>query len=280
MSQNIQVISNWQTLEDQPLSKESINNLFLNTIPCIRHRNFLSKDECDRLVEVINTHQIGTYNPQVVFPPIGSVGVSQFDFQQEKDSYLNRVAASRALQERFIREANVDILSRVLKLLHEVTGLPARIAKEGDMEYFAGLLRVMDYGVQIHADYGPYDGPDWEIGHLSGQLTWNVLLRQIPGGDTIIYDRPWQGKSDDVAFRKKLPSYAYSPSGLQGRIFKVMPPIETDLTFFNSRNFHEVKAIDSWQNKQTKDVRMTLSSFVGLLPPESDTAQPTIILWS
>lgn len=79
------------------------------------------------------------------------------------------------------------------------------------------------------------DGPEWEIGRISTQLTWNILLNQIPGGDTIIYDRPWQGKPDDVAFRKKKPSYAYSPLMAQGRIFKVMQPIETDLTLFNSR---------------------------------------------
>jgi hypothetical protein len=66
-------------------------------------------------------------------------------------------------------------------------------------------------------------------------LTWNVLLRQVPGGDTIIYDRQWQGQTDDEAFRKAFPRYAYEPAGVQGFIFKAMAPVEGDLTFFNSR---------------------------------------------
>lgn len=79
------------------------------------------------------------------------------------------------------------------------------------------------------------DGPEWEIGRIIAQLTWNVLLKQVPGGDTIIYDRQWQGAADDIVFRKRFPSYAYSPSGLEGRIFKVMPAVEGDLTLFNPR---------------------------------------------
>ena len=145
------------------------------------------------------------------------------------------MVTARSLQERLKREANVDIVGRVCSILQEKTGLPVRMAKEGDREYFAGLVRVVDNTIQIHADYGPFQGPGWEIGEITGQLTWNILFKQVKGGDTIIYDRQWQGKTDDERFRKPLPSYAYSPAGMQGQIFKVMPPIEGHLTFFNPR---------------------------------------------
>lgn len=79
------------------------------------------------------------------------------------------------------------------------------------------------------------DGPDWEIGGITAQLTWNVLLRQVPGGETIIYDRQWMGDEDDRAFRKTFPRYAYAPSGMQGTVFKSLSAIEGDLTLFNPR---------------------------------------------
>lgn len=55
---NVQVLSNWHTLDDQSLSMQSIKQLLSNSIPTIRRRNFLSEDECQRLVEIIQTHEI------------------------------------------------------------------------------------------------------------------------------------------------------------------------------------------------------------------------------
>lgn len=54
----IRATSNWRTLEDQSLARASIRDLFENTIPTIRHKKFLSKEECRKSVEVIKTHQI------------------------------------------------------------------------------------------------------------------------------------------------------------------------------------------------------------------------------
>ncbi len=97
------VNSNWTTLEDQPLTGGSVKDLIENTIPSIRRRNFLSKNECSQLVGLIQQHQIvsskiqrarraerqwtdrlaqGSYNQRVVFPPLGSVGLTQFDHQK------------------------------------------------------------------------------------------------------------------------------------------------------------------------------------------------------
>lgn len=74
-----------------------------------------------------------------------------------------------------------------------------------------------------------------EIGYVVGQIAWNILLQQVRGGDTIIYDRQWQGKADDVIFKKTAPHYGYWIEGLQGNIFKVIKCVQGDLTFFNAR---------------------------------------------
>ncbi|KAI3317694.1 hypothetical protein HD806DRAFT_514017 [Xylariaceae sp. AK1471] len=272
--------TNWTTLEDQPLTGKSVKDLIQNVIPAIRHKSFLSADECSKLVHIVQQHQIGSYDQRVVFPPLGSIGLTQFDHQQDKEAYLNRVEEANSLQRRFKDEANVDILGRVAGLLQEATGLETRVAREGDRTYFAGLLRAVNDYIQIHSDYAPYDGAGWEIGKITSQLTWNILLRQVPGGDTIIYDRQWQGAADDKSFRKAFPRYAYEPAGVQGSIFKAMAPIEGDLTFFNSRNFHEVKPCDKAWDRPEDVVRYTMSSFVGYLPAPSKGAPPSLILWS
>ena len=218
----------------------------------------------------------------------------------DKDAYLSNRTAALALQERFIKEAHVDVVGRVMTVLNKASDLPVRMAQEGDRKYFAGNLRVVDNTVSIHADFAPHvrnpthlanicllatisliskvqDCQGWEIGRVSAQISWNILLAAVPGGETIIYDRQWQGKADDEVFRKPPPSYAYSPTGLQGRVFKVMLPIEGDVTFFNSRNYHEVKPCDRTVDGPNKVVRLTMSSFVGLLEGEKGKE---LVLWS
>ena len=54
----MQVESNWTTFVEQPLSGESIADLFANAIPAVRHPELLSTEECARLVDVVKTAQV------------------------------------------------------------------------------------------------------------------------------------------------------------------------------------------------------------------------------
>jgi hypothetical protein len=68
-----------------------------------------------------------------------------------------------------------------------------------------------------------------------GQLTWNILLNPVPGGETEIYDRLWKAPDDDLAWRKSIATDTYHKKMLEGRPFKVMMAVPGDLTFFNPR---------------------------------------------
>jgi hypothetical protein len=50
--------SNWRSIADQPLTKASLMSLFNNSIAGIRHKDFLSSEECQRLVDVVTTHKM------------------------------------------------------------------------------------------------------------------------------------------------------------------------------------------------------------------------------
>lgn len=56
MPRKLLVESNWTTFEDQPLTKENFQKLFANEIPCVRHKSFLTPEECQRMVEIVE-HQ-------------------------------------------------------------------------------------------------------------------------------------------------------------------------------------------------------------------------------
>lgn len=74
----------------------------------------------------------------------------------DKDAYFAGVTEAKTLQTRWEEEANIDIMKRVADALCQATGMTVRLAKEGDREYFAGVVRAIDSGIQIHADHAPY----------------------------------------------------------------------------------------------------------------------------
>lgn len=47
-------------------------------------------------------------------------------------------------------------MERVAEALRDATGMTVRLAMEEDKEYFAGVVRALDSGIQIHADHAPY----------------------------------------------------------------------------------------------------------------------------
>lgn len=103
----------WRHIDDESLTNQSLSDLLRNKIPAIRVQQFLSRQECQRMADVVATYKIvrypllsrfcllflnnpespsgltlmrvwltqGSYNNDV-FPPIGSVGITQFDFKQ------------------------------------------------------------------------------------------------------------------------------------------------------------------------------------------------------
>lgn len=79
-------------------------------------------------------------------------------FGLDKSGYFSKVDQAKELQNRFRNEANIDVVVRVKNTLERVIGLPVRIAQEGDREYFAGLLRLINRSALLHADFGPYVG--------------------------------------------------------------------------------------------------------------------------
>lgn len=47
-------------------------------------------------------------------------------------------------------------MDRIVGCLRKATGMSVRLATEGDRDYFAGVVRALDSGIQIHADYAPF----------------------------------------------------------------------------------------------------------------------------
>lgn len=179
----------------------------------------------------------------------------------DKEGYFSSISNAYSLQVRWKDELGIDIIERIMQTLREASGMKVRLAREGEGDYFAGVVRAIDTGIQIHADYAPFvspflvgtlhiycagghllhllirqkEGNGWEIGRIVAQMSWNILLNPVPGGDTVIFDRQWQAPQDDLSWRKDFPKYAYDPRMVDGHCIKVVKPTPGDLYWFNPR---------------------------------------------
>ncbi|KAI0538362.1 hypothetical protein GGR58DRAFT_513067 [Xylaria digitata] len=261
--------THWTTFQEQKMSKQSLFDLFAGNIPVIRQEEFLSLEECAKMVEVLKDHKIGIYDINHVWPRV------------DKEGYFAKVKEACSLQDRWRDELGIDVVERVMHSLKTASGMIVRCAREEEKDYFAGVIRAIDTGIQIHADYAPFEGNGWEIGRIVAQMSWNILLNPTAGGDTFIFDRQWQAPKDDLAWRKAFPKYAYDPRIVDGHALKVVKPTPGDLYWINPRNFHEVRACDISKDSADKGAltRYTVSSFAGFVPAH-DGEPDTIILWS
>lgn len=75
---------------------------------------------------------------------------------KDPQRYWDLGPEARSLQTRWKEEAGIDVVARVMELLRTTTGMTVRLAREGDKDYFAGVLRAVDKHIDLHADYAPY----------------------------------------------------------------------------------------------------------------------------
>lgn len=78
-------------------------------------------------------------------------------------------------------------------------------------------------------------------------------------------------------------SYGYFPNIVDKSRRSYVVPEVGGLGFFNSRNMHEVEMVEEEPMEQLGlpyRPRLTLSSFMGLIPSSKTGGRPTLIFWS
>lgn len=236
------------------ISMQSVTDLFENAIPAIIVANFLSKAQCDNLVEDLNKSGMSRYTH--VSSKVLKFGAVQAECNSpEKKQHYFGLARSfepriRALY-KDIPLAPVDFLKKELSRIFCTRACVAKEEAFGD--YFAGTFRNIQGPGFLHFDFARHEAPGWEISNVSAQLSWNLYLNDnFEGGELQIYEKQWQLECEE----HKVPGcYSYAKTALgPGKSF-IYKPKKGDLVLFNSRNFHEIAAPSA--------PRLTQSSFIG-----------------
>ena len=126
--------------------------------------------------------------------------------------------------------------------------------------------------------WSPYDSrtEDWIINQVTKQAVFNMYFTNPKGGKTEVHDCQW---TEDALDWRDFSSYGYSEDLVKGRKKVIIQPKPADLCIFNSRNMHQVFPVEP-EEDGTQRPRLSLSSFMGLIPAKVPGERPKLILWS
>jgi hypothetical protein len=258
----------WTSDQPAELNAASLAALFANEIPAIRVPAFATAQECESFAAATR--------PFTMKPVVGDTQTGQIAFAAQRIDHLGMTqaayktrgpeayfaAARQAIAETdavFARSFNP--LDRLMTMLRAQHPSDVAIAVEPDgRRYFAGIIRKSNEGLALHADFAPYQAPDYMVDCVAAQLAWNFYAEVPPvGGVTTLHDALWtwnRSRTGEVAENYPLPmesvagarTYAYQPKA-------------GEAWFFNSRNPHRV----SPPATSTAD-RLAVACFIGRLP--------------
>lgn len=59
--------TNWKTFEPQDMNRQSLFDVFAGTIPVIRQKDVLSQEECQKMVKILESHDIVRMSPRSLY---------------------------------------------------------------------------------------------------------------------------------------------------------------------------------------------------------------------
>ncbi|EKD14744.1 uncharacterized protein L3040_002830 [Drepanopeziza brunnea f. sp. 'multigermtubi'] len=285
-------VSQWESTDPEPLTRDSLLGVLDGKIGCIREPNFVPPDIVARVEEELSP-KLSPYH-DIPGPTLHRVGVAQFEFQAISDEQLEErsgtgeeklqyfaVAKSHAnLHEDLEQKIGLNIWKAVIdKIAALLPDYEVAVAEEEPgQKYFSGIFRAINNSTPIHCDWSPYDSrtEDWLINQVTKQAVFNIYFTEPQGGKTEVHDCQW---TDDALDWRDFSSYGYSADLVKGRKKVTIQPKPADLCIFNSRNMHQVFPVEPGADGKQRP-RLTLSSFMGVLPARSAAERPRLILWS
>lgn len=257
----------WNRDDADELSSESVEALIRNEIPAIRISDFATADECAAFTKAVhNSPDLKSYS---VATPTHYLGLVMYEYRQgggRKDEFFDAVPAAVAAQQK-LYDQSFDVPERFREMLApHYSGSIFVPTEPGYGSYCPVVVRIASNGVHLHADFAPYNSPDWAIGAIDAQITWN-LYTECPsvGGQTTVYNAPWTPAESDDPARGLPDSTVESDPDVESFTFA---PQVGEIVLFNPRNPHKIAAGSATEG------RVSIGSFLGV------NANNDLLMWS
>ncbi|ERT14453.1 2OG-Fe(II)-dependent halogenase WelO5 family protein [Photorhabdus temperata] len=252
--------SRWASKELVKLSSESLQAIIDNKIPAVMIDDFATTEESVQLSAAI----LGMKAKQYEFGRPGFYLGNPLTHYRDrpKEEYFAQVNAAEQERTQFTNQA-FDPVVRFIQRINHDTDFSISIAEEPGLgPYFAGIVRIISSGSDLHVDYAPtFAKGNLAIGGISTQLAWNLYVSSpSQGGETVIYNQPFKSTVVDKTYKP------YDSSLLGDCESFTFQPQVGSVVIFNTSNPHIVLPANG--------NRIATGSFIGLLNEKN------LILWS
>lgn len=254
----------WKHAGLAALSSESLQAVIDKEIPAVVISDFATLAECDQLAAAILSMKAKEYE----FGKPGSyLGIPLAHYRNRpKEAYFAQVEAAER-ERATIVSAAFDPVERFMHRIRNQTDFNISIAEEpGSGRYFAGIIRLIPGGSDVHVDYAPTFAKGlMAVGDISAQLTWNLYVSSpSQGGETVVYDQPFEFTGIDRSYK------AYDSALLVDCDSFTFQPQVGSVVIFNTGNPHVVLPSPEGAARQ----RIATGSFMGVMDRRN------LILWS
>lgn len=245
----------WKDSHEQPLSRDSPSALLANEIPAIRIPALATPAECASFAAAMRGGNLRSYG---VDREIGYIGLAQYEFRWGKDKKDYFAAVPKAFADQHaVFAQSFDAMARFVDTLQAVWPAPVKLAEDEYGPYFAGIIRFASGGIDLHADYAPYNMPGYAVAEITSQLAWNLFVEApATGGVTTVHNSPW---TPTMQGDEPPKSYGLPREDVEDAQTFAYRAVVGDVVIFNSRNPHEVSPGGGGDAQG----RLQIGSFVG-----------------
>ncbi len=257
----------WSSNEAVELNRESLAALLADEIPAIRIRNFATPQECGAFTQAVERVGLNYYS---VARRIGYIGMAQYEYRwnRPKEEYFRDVPVANQKKDRVLHESFNAVQRLIDRLTEHYDAGRVGIAEEELGAYYAGIIRQASDGVDLHADFAPFNAPHYLIGTIDAQLGWNFYAEElVAGGQTTVHHAPWtpEMKPGEIPQSYNLPRDV-----VDGAETFTFAPNAGDVVIFNTRNPHEIAGGEAAPGRE----RISIGSFIGRLPDRN------LVMWA
>ena len=264
----------WRDRDEHELTAQSLEALFNNEIACIRVKGFATPAECKAFVDAMDAvglnKEYRAIGPNVKFRP-RYIGVPQFEYRKKtKADYFAAVESAYLDQAKVFAMCGFNPIARLAELLRRTApAREVRIAEEpGFGRYYAGIIRDITGGTNLHIDFARFTAPDYAIGANDAQIATNFYADGSPDwGHTAVHNLHFDPGVAPGQYYETAPFDPTRIDGVERIKFQALPG---DLVMFNSRCPHQV----GFNPEDDGQRRMGIGGFVGRAPGGR------LVLWS
>jgi hypothetical protein len=220
------------------LRRDHLTRLASGVLGAVLVKGFAHSGQCAQIMHGLENHPLGSYDPEVVYPPVAKLGPAAYDFYgayELNDQYWEFVDRAVAIRRTLL--GGGDPLVPTVGKLRAAWGAEVQPATANGRPLFAGMVRETTTGMKMHFDEIVRELPGAIDAPPISQLAFNLYISMPEGGgDTRVYRRRW--RPADEGHRD---GYGWSEQMVADEPYAQVRPETGDAVIFDPRNYHAVR---------------------------------------